>query len=217
MSRLQQRSEELANTLTHAIGLVLAVGSTALLIALASAFAGAREIVSVTVFSIGLVLLYSASTAYHAVHDPVTKARLKILDHCAIFVLIAATYTPFTIAVIRGGWGWSLFAVVWGLAILGILFKLWFTGRFHHLSTMTYVAMGWLVVVAFVPLSQALTPTALGFLISGGVVYTLGTVFYHFERIPFNHAIWHVFVLAGSLCHVIAVGAQLVGQHRHHY
>jgi len=211
MSRPQSHQEEFANAMTHGLGVVLSIGGGAVLITLASIHAGAREVVSVVVFSAALVLLYSASTLYHVARQPLLKSRLKVLDHCAIFLMIAATYTPFTIAAMRGGWGWALFGVIWGLALFGIIFKLFFTGRFKTVSTLTYIGMGWLVVVAFAPLSQALTPTALNLLILGGVFFTAGAIFYHFERIPFNHAIWHLFVLAGSIAHFAAVTAQIVG------
>jgi len=211
MSRPQSHQEEFANAMTHGLGVVLSIGGGAVLITLASIHAGAREVVSVVVFSAALVLLYSASTLYHVARQPLLKSRLKVLDHCAIFLMIAATYTPFTIAAMRGGWGWALFGVIWGLALFGIIFKLFFTGRFKTVSTLTYIGMGWLVVVAFAPLSQALTPTALNLLILGGVFFTAGAIFYHLERIPFNHAIWHLFVLAGSIAHFAAVTAQIVG------
>ncbi|MEN1727277.1 MAG: hemolysin III family protein [Pseudomonadota bacterium] len=210
MSRSQSHREEVANAVTHGIGIILSIGGGAVLITLASIYAGAREIVSVAIFSAALVLLYTASTLYHAARQPKLKSRLKVLDHCAIFLMIAATYTPFTIAAIRGGWGWALFGVIWGLAVFGIVFKVFFTGRFKALSTITYIGMGWLVVIAFAPLSQALTPTALTLLILGGAFFTIGTLFYHFERIPFSHAIWHLFVLAGSISHFAAVTAQVM-------
>jgi hemolysin III len=207
---LTTHREEIANALTHGLGVVLAIGGGAALITLTAVYAGAREIVSVSVFVASLVLLYSASTLYHAARHPGVKSRLKVLDHCAIFLLIAGTYTPFTIVAMRGGWGWSLFGVIWGMAVMGIAFKLFFTGRFRILSTATYVGMGWLVLVAFIPLVQALTPAALGWLIAGGVLYTAGTVFYHNERVPYSHAVWHLFVLGGSVCHFAAVTAQIV-------
>lgn len=210
MSLNADHREELLNSLTHGLGAVLSVGAGAVLITLAAVHAGAREIVSVSVFVAALTLLYTVSTLYHAARHPVWKARLKILDHCAIFLLIAGTYTPFTIAALQGGWGWSLFGVVWGLAVVGVIFKVFFTGRFHALSTATYIGMGWLVVVALVPLSQVLTTTAMIWLVLGGVLYTSGTIFYHTKRIPYAHAIWHLFVLAGSVCHFVAVTAQMI-------
>lgn len=203
-------SEEIANVVTHGIGALLAVGGGAVLVTLAAIHAGAREIVSAAVFSATLVLLYVASTLYHAATDPETRARLKVLDHCAIFLLIAGTYTPFTVAAIRGGWGWSLFGVIWGMAVAGVIFKLFFTGRFRVLSTAMYIGMGWLVLVALVPLVQSLTPAGLAWLVVGGALYTLGTLFYHRESIPYAHAIWHGFVLAGSSCHFAAVAVELL-------
>ncbi len=209
-ANLESHREEIVNAITHGLGVILAIGGGAVLITLAAVFTGAREVISVSVFVAALVLLYSASTLYHAARQPQLKQRLKVLDHCAIFLLIAATYTPFTIAAIRGGWGWALFGVIWTLAVFGILLKLFFTGRYRVLSTATYIGMGWLVVVGFTPLSQALTPTALFWLVTGGVVYTAGTIFYHFDRVPYSHAIWHLFVLGGSICHFTAVTAQML-------
>lgn len=202
--------DEIANVVTHGVGVLLSVGAGAALIALAAVQAGTREMISVAIFSASLVLLYSASTLYHAARHPETKARLKVLDHCAIFVLIAGTYTPFTIAAIRGGWGWSLFGVIWGMALIGIVFKLFFTGRFKALSTAMYIGMGWLVVIALVPLVQALSGAGLAWLVAGGVLYTAGTLFYHRESIPYSHAIWHGFVLAGSSCHFVAVAIEML-------
>lgn len=209
--RLQEHREEVANAVTHGIGAILSIGAGAVLISLLAMQAGAREIISAAVFVVTLVQLYTASTLYHLARDPVQKARLKILDHCAIFLLIAGTYTPFTVAAMRGGWGWSLFGVIWGLALFGVILKLFFTGRFRFLSTATYVGMGWLIVVAFVPLTEALTPSALAWLIAGGVLYTAGTLSYLAHHLPYSHAIWHLFVLGGSICHFSAVTAQLIG------
>jgi hemolysin III len=202
--------EEIANVVTHGVGALLAIGGGAVLITMAAVHAGAREVVSASVFTATLVLLYIASTLYHAATEPRAKARLKVLDHCAIFLLIAGTYTPFTIAAIRGGWGWSLFGVIWGMAVAGIVFKIFFTGRFRVLSTAMYVGMGWLVLVALVPLVEALSPVGLAWLIAGGALYTLGTLFYHRESIPYSHAIWHGFVLAGSGCHFAAVAVEML-------
>lgn len=201
---------EIANVVTHGVGVLLSVGAGAALIALAAVQSGIREIISVAIFSVSLVLLYSASTLYHAARHPGTRARLKVLDHCAIFILIAGTYTPFTIAAIRGGWGWSLFGVIWGMALVGIVFKLFFTGRFKALSTAIYIGMGWLVVIALVPLAQAVSAAGLAWLVAGGVLYTTGTLFYHRESIPYSHAIWHGFVLAGSSCHFVAVAIEML-------
>jgi len=139
-----------------------------------------------------------------------TKARLKVFDHCMIYVLIAGTYTPFTLTGLRGPWGWTLFGVIWSLALAGIVFKLYFTGRFQWLSTGIYICMGWLVVVAAEPLMRSVPATALAWLLAGGIAYTVGTVFYMSRRLPYAHAIWHAFVLAGSVCHFAAVLIQVL-------
>ncbi|MBB4635675.1 PAQR family membrane homeostasis protein TrhA [Longimicrobium terrae] len=201
--------EELANAITHGVGaLAGAVGALVLVVG-AALHGDIWQVVSSAVFGASLVLLYTASTLYHAARDPRTKARLQILDHCAIYLLIAGSYTPFTLIALRGGWGWSLFGVAWALAVAGVIFKLFFTGRFPRLSTGIYIGMGWMAVVAAVPMLQSLSAATLGWLVAGGVTYTAGTVFYHNRR-PYAHAIWHLFVLAGSTCHFIAVATQVL-------
>lgn len=202
--------EEFANTLTHGIGAIASLIGGIALIVLAAITGNGWHIVSAVVYSVSLVLLYTASTLYHGARDQRTKARLEILDHCAIFILIAGTYTPFTLVTLPSAWGWSLFGVVWTLAIAGVIFKLIFTTRFQIFSTLTYIAMGWLVVVAVGPMIQALPATSLGLLVAGGLAYTLGTLFYHNTRLPYAHAIWHIFVLAGSAFHFAAIVPQLV-------
>ena len=197
--------EELWNALTHGLGVIASLAGGAVLITLAAVFGGAREIVAATVFAVALLLLYVASTLYHAIPHPVAKSRLKVFDHCAIFLLIAGTYTPFTLVSLRGTWGWTLFGVVWGLASLGIVFKLFFTGRFKLVSTLLYIALGWLVVVAWGPMRSAMSASTLTWLIAGGITYTAGTVFYMSRKIPYAHGIWHLFVLGGSAFHFVAV------------
>lgn len=209
-SRYSSR-EELANTITHGAGALASLIAGVVLIVLAGLSGDVWQIISVAVFSISLVLLYSASTIYHGTPAGRTKDQLKILDHCAIFILIAGTYTPFTLISLRGTWGWSLFGIVWGLAIAGVILKLIFTTRYKLLSTLIYIAMGWIIVVAIVPLMQAVSPAVLAWLVAGGVAYTAGTLFYHQRRIPYAHAIWHVFVIAGSTSHVIAVALMIRG------
>ncbi len=201
--------EELANTLTHGAGILASAAATVVLVRLA-AEAGTAAVVGAAIFGGSLILLYTASTLYHATHAPTTKARLKVFDHCAIYILIAGTYTPFTLVGLRGAWGWSLLGVIWGLAAAGVVFKLFWTGRFPKTSTALYIAMGWLIIIAAIPTVQALSPLTLAWLIAGGVAYTSGTFFYHNRRVPYAHAIWHVFVLAGSVSHAIAVGLQMV-------
>ncbi len=199
--------EELANALTHGVGALLSLAAGVTLTTMAIATADPWRIVGAAVFGVALVLLYTASTVYHGAPGGPAKRRLEILDHCMIFVLIAGTYTPFTLVSLRGPWGWGLFAVVWGLAVAGVALKLIFATRFALLSTAVYIAMGWLVVVAIEPMTRAVDPATLGWLVAGGVAYTAGTLFYHNRRIPFAHAIWHLFVIAGSVCHALAVGA----------
>jgi len=200
---------ELANTLTHGVGIFLALVGGGGLIVLAAVQGDPWKIVGASVFTATLVLLYTASTLYHAVRSPSLKVRLKVLDHAAIYLLIAGTYTPFTLVGLRGGWGWSLFGVVWGLAVGGVIFKSFFAGRFRLVSTVIYLAMGWMVLIAVGPMVRRLDPAVIVWLVAGGLAYTLGTVFYHNRRIPYSHAVWHGFVLAGSICHGVAVALQL--------
>lgn len=205
MQRAPGHREELVNALTHGAGVVASLAGGGVLLTLAVLSGDVRRIVGAAVFVFALLLLYTASTLYHAVRHEETKARLKVLDHCAIFILIAGTYTPFTLVSLRGGWGWGLFATIWLLAVAGIAFKLYFTGRFKRTSTLIYVAMGWLVVVAAGPLSESVSLATLAWLVLGGLSYTLGTVFYLNQRLPYAHGIWHLFVLGGSACHFAAV------------
>jgi hemolysin III len=197
--------EEWFNALTHGAGVVASLAGGGALVTLAVLSGDPRRIVGAAVFVFALVLLYSASTLYHAIHHDHIKARLKVLDHCAIFVLIAGTYTPFTLVSLRGGWGWGLFAAIWLLAVAGIAFKLYYTGRFKRASTLFYLAMGWLVVVAAGPLAESVSQWTLAWLLLGGLSYTIGTVFYLNHRLPYAHGIWHLFVLGGSACHFAAV------------
>jgi hemolysin III len=199
------RREELANVVTHGVGAVASVAAAAGLIVYASIRGDAWQIVGVSVFATTLFALYTASTLYHAARDPVRKRRLEVVDHSAIFLLIAGTYTPFMIDALRGGWGWSLFGVIWGLAVVGIGLKVVFAGRFRLVSTLVYIGMGWLVLVAVVPLLRQLEPLTLAWLLAGGVAYTAGTPFYHNSRLAYSHAVWHLFVIAGSVCHGVAV------------
>lgn len=189
----------------HGIGAALAVAALVVLVVFAAIRGTAWHVVSCSIYGTTLVLLFAASTLYHSLPWPGVKRGLKILDHSAIYLLIAGTYTPFLLGPLRGPWGWSLFGVIWGLALVGIGFKLFFAGRFKLLSTLIYIGLGWIVVIAFRPLVKALPLPGILWLVAGGVAYTLGTVFYLGRRIPYNHAIWHVFVLAGSVCHFFSV------------
>ena len=167
--------EELASALTHGLGAVTALGAGAVLITLAAIYGDGWQLASAIVFGVALLLLYTASTLYHAIQHPVAKGRLKIFDHCAIYILIAGTYTPFTLIGLRGPWGWGLFTAIWTLAVAGVVFKLFYTGRFKRLSTLIYIAMGWLVIVAIKPMWRSLDGFTLGWLLAGGLSYTLGT------------------------------------------
>ncbi|MEJ5206904.1 hemolysin III family protein [Denitratimonas sp. CY0512] len=202
--------EEVANALTHGFGAAAALAAGAVLITLVALHGDGWQLAGTIVFCAALLLLYVASTLYHAIPHPVAKARLKVFDHCAIYVLIAGTYTPFTLIGLRGAWGWSLFAVIWTLAVAGVVFKLFFTGRFKLVSTLIYIAMGWLVLVAIVPMTRALDAWALGWLFAGGLAYTAGTFFYMSRRIPYAHTIWHSFVIGGSTCHFLAVAGHVL-------
>jgi len=199
------RGEEIANSLTHGLGLILSIGGLSVLVTLAAVRGDAWTVVGCAVFGASLVLLYAASTLYHALRSPRWKRVLRVADHAAIFLLIAGTYTPFTLVNLRGPWGWSLFGVVWALAVGGMVMKVFWTGRFDVLSTLVYLFMGWLVLGALRPLFAALPLGSLVFLLIGGVAYSVGTVFYGWTRLPYHHAVWHVFVLIGSLCHFVAV------------
>ena len=197
--------EEAANVATHAAGLVASIVGVVVLVYLGVVRGEVLHVASAGLYGATLVALYAASTLYHAFREPGVKRVLRVLDHCAIYLLIAGTYTPFVLVGLGGGWGWALFGVVWAMAAAGIVFKVFATGRFAVASTAAYVAMGWLGVVAIGPLVRSLPGAALAWLLAGGVAYTAGTFFYH-RKIPYSHALWHVFVLAGSVCHFVAIG-----------
>ncbi|AIC09313.1 PAQR family membrane homeostasis protein TrhA [Xylella fastidiosa] len=202
--------DELASAIIHGLGALATLAAGSVLITLVSIYGDMWQLLTSIVFSTTLFLLYVASTLYHAIPHPGAKARLRVFDHCAIYLLIAGTYTPFTLITLRGPWGWGLFATIWTLALSGVVFKLFFTERFRLLSTIVYVVMGWLVVIALGPLQRLLDGWTLRWLLAGGVLYTLGTYFYHRDEVRYFHAIWHIFVLAGSVCHFIAVTAQVL-------
>lgn len=205
MRRAQTRGEEVANAVSHGVGLLLAVVATPVLVLVAARRGGAADVVGGAVFGGTMIALYLASTLYHAFPEGRAKARLQRLDHSAIFLLIAGTYTPFTLGVLGGGWGWSLFGVVWGLAAAGIGLKLLAGVRWPVASTALYVAMGWLVLVAIRPLWEALPGVAIAYLVAGGVAYTAGVAFYAAPKLRYAHFIWHLFVMAGTALHFVAV------------
>lgn len=197
--------EETINIASHAAGLFLSLVACTLMIIRASHYGDAWHVVSVCIFGAGLLALYAASTAYHSSTLPETRARLRIIDHATIYILIAGTYTPFTLITLKGTVGWIIFAVSWTLAAIGVYLKIHFTGRFEVLSTLMYVFMGWIIIFAVKPLIASLPLDGLYWLVAGGLSYTLGAVIYSIKAIPLNHAAFHLFVLGGSICHFVAV------------
>lgn len=198
-------AEEIANSITHGIGFLTAVAALTVLVVFAALRGTVWHVVSCAIYGTTMALLFAASTLYHSLPWPRAKAVLKIIDHSAIYLLIAGTYTPFLLVSLRGGWGWSLFGVIWGLALVGIGFKAFSAGRFKLLSTLIYIGLGWIVLIAIRPLIHALPLGGILWLLAGGLFYTVGAIFYLGRRIPFNHAIWHAFVLAGGGCHFSSV------------
>jgi len=197
--------EEIANSITHGLGTLLSIAGLVLLIVLACRHGNAWHVVSFTIFGSTLVLLYLASTLYHSMVRPAVKNVLARIDHSAIFLLIAGTYTPFTLTILRGGWGWSIFGVIWGLAIVGVVLRSIYLDRFRLLATFIYVGMGWLILIALPPVIRKMPAFSLRMVVIGGVVYTLGVIFYLWRKLPFAHAFWHLFVLGGSILHFLAV------------
>ena len=204
MNEYSPREEKL-NIISHAIGFVLSIIALILLVIDATAFGNVWNTVSVSIFGVSLILLYAASTLYHSAQGEEIRYRLKIFDHSAIYILIAGTYTPFALITLNGIDGWVIFGVSWGMALIGIILKLFFTGKFNSISTLMYILMGWMIVFAINPLMDSLPLDGIYWLIAGGVSYTIGAVIYSIEKIKFNHAIFHVFVLLGSFCHFYAV------------
>lgn len=198
-------TEEKLNVITHAIGLVLSIAALVLLVVYASLYGNVWHIVSFSIYGASLILLYSASTFYHYVQNPKLRHKLNIFDHAAIYVLIAGTYTPFTLVVLNGWVGWTIFGISWGLAILGVILKLFYIGKYDKISTAAYVFLGWLIIFAIKPLVSNLPFEGLMWLLSGGIAYTIGAVLYSIRKLKFNHAIFHIFVLLGSFSHFIAV------------
>lgn len=196
--------EEVASLVTHAVGVLLSI--IALVFMLFVARGDVVQLIAATVFGLTLILLYLSSTLYHFFTSVKWKAWFQTLDHICIYLLIAGSYTPVALITLRGTWGWSILAVVWSLALVGVLVKLFVKGRKDHwISTTLYLAMGWLVLVALKPLASAISPAGMGWLVAGGLSYSLGIVFFVWRSLPFNHAIWHLFVLGGSACHVMAM------------
>jgi hemolysin III len=199
--RKQTLGEEITNAILHGIGVGLAVAALSVLVVLASRYGDVWYVVGFAIYGATLIILYLASTLYHSFPEGKVKRVFHLFDHASIYLLIAGTYTPITLIKLRGTVGWTLFGLIWGLAIIGIIFKIFSIGKCRILSTLLYIAMGWLVVIALNPLLAALNQTSIVFLFVGGVLYTLGTIFYAWKGKKYAHAVWHLFVLAGSICH----------------
>ena len=204
-SRTQSLGEEIANSISHGIGLMAAIAALPILMVAAAKQGDATAIIGASVFGATMILLYLSSTLYHALPASKAKQLFQVLDHAAIFLLIAGTYTPFTLGVLYGAWGWTLFGLVWGIAIIGIILKATTWDRFQSLSTYMYLAMGWLVVIAIVPLWNNMPLWGLFWLLCGGLSYTAGVVFFAADRLPYFHFVWHLFVIMGTACHFVAV------------
>lgn len=197
--------DEVVSSVIHGIGILLSIAGLAVLVAFAAAHGDARAVVACAVFGSTLIMLYTASTLYHSIPGVMAKRVLRTLDHIAIFLLIAGTYTPFTLIALPGAWGWSLFGTIWALALAGSALELGWLRRYRRLAVLLYVAMGWVGLVAFGPLHEHLRAGGLALLIGGGAMYTLGVPFYLCRRLPYHHSVWHGFVLAGSVLHYLAV------------
>jgi hemolysin III len=198
-------TEEIANSITHGFGALLSVGGLAVLVVAAARRGTTVHVVSSLIFGLSLLALYASSTIYHATRDPGAKRILRRLDHAAIFLLIAGSYTPFTLVTLRGPWGWSIFGLEWVLALIGLFFEGALRRRWVGFAIGLYLLMGWVAIAAIGPLLASLPRGGVALLFAEGLVYSFGTIFYLMRRIPFNHAVWHIAVLAGSALHYFAV------------
>lgn len=205
MSQPYPDDEEFFHAVTHGLGAALAAVGAAFLVARALATGDPWRVASFAIYGATLVLLYTASALYHGVRTAELKARLRLLDHSAIYLLIAGSYTPFLLLRLRDAWGWTLFGLVWAFALAGVIYKLILLDRFPRLSTMLYLGMSWIALVAGGPLIRQLSIGTLAWLVAGGVIYTAGTLVFHLERVRYAHVVWHMFVLAGSVCHFVAI------------
>lgn len=197
--------EEIAHAVTHGVGILLSITGLALLVAYASLYGDVWHITSCSIYGATLILLYTASTLYHGITAPRVKQILQRIDHAAIFLLIAGTYTPFTLVNLRGGWGWTLFGLVWAIAIFGVVLEVVGKKRIKWLSLSLYLGLGWLVVIAIKPMIDSVETGGLVLLLAGGLCYSLGVIFYVWKRLAYHHAVWHLFVLAGSVLHFFSV------------
>ncbi|MBO1003575.1 hemolysin III family protein [Pseudogracilibacillus auburnensis] len=202
---LFSKKEEIAHAITHGIGAFLSIAALVLLIVFSSMNGNALLIVSVTIFGSTMLFMYTSSTIVHSLPIGKWKNIFLIIDHASIYLFIAGTYTPFLLIQLKGTFGWVLFGVIWGLALVGIILKLFFVKKFIILSTLFYIAMGWLIVIAWKPLTDVLHQQGIIFLVTGGIMYTVGAIFYVWNKVPYHHVIWHLFVIAGSTFHFFTV------------
>lgn len=197
----QTENEERSNSISHAAGVVLSIAGLVLLVVFSALYGDAWNVVSLSIYGSTLIILYLSSTIYHSLRNVKMKSIFKLVDHISIFILIAGTYTPITLVGLKGAWGWSIFGAIWGIAILGTLYKIFFMGKHRIISVLLYVAMSFTIFVAIVPAVQKLPPYLIMWILIGGVCYLVGIIFYGVKKIPYNHLIWHIFVLAGSIAH----------------
>jgi hemolysin III len=197
--------EEQLNRITHGAGALVSIAAVVDLLVLAASQHDSYRMVSASIYGASMIIFFCLSTAYHSVREPNIRYLFRILDHASIYLMIAGSYTPFALVTLRGPWGWSLFGIVWGLGAIGAAMKIFTTHRLPYIGPLLYISLGWIVVIAFKPLSAALATSGMVLLFAGGIAYTLGVVFYLWDRIPYNHAIWHLFVLTGAACHFLAI------------
>lgn len=199
------KKEEIANAITHGIGVIFSIAALVLLVVFAAKYKDAWYVVSYSIYGSTLIILYLCSTLYHSFTNQKVKKIFRKFDHSSIFLLIAGTYTPFTLTILRGKLGWSILGIIWGITIIGIVLKIVCFDKVEKISTLLYIAMGWVIVVALKSIAEALPIKGIILLIAGGLIYTLGCIFYVRDKMPYNHAIWHMFVLGGSVCHFFSI------------
>lgn len=199
------KKEEIANAITHGAGIALSIAALVLLVVFSAIYGDAWKVTASAIYGASMIILYTASTLYHSFSKTKAAGKLNMFDHISIYYLIAGTYTPFVLVNMRGGWGWSIFGVIWACAITGTILKLIYGNRFRKISTILYLCMGWMIVIAFYPFIKNVETGGLILTLLGGLSYSIGVIFYKWKKLPFNHAVWHLFVLAGSILHFFAI------------
>lgn len=199
------KKEEIANAITHGAGIALSIAALVLLVVFSAIYGDAWKVTASAVYGASMIILYTASTLYHSFSKTKAAKKLNMFDHISIYYLIAGTYTPFVLVNMRGAWGWSIFGVIWACAITGTVLKLIYGNRFRKISTILYLCMGWMILIAFYPFIKNVETGGLIFTLLGGISYSVGVIFYKWKKLPFNHAVWHLFVLAGSILHFFAI------------